>query len=43
LEEIIQQKLEKFREEMDKNGQQEIGSIQQKLDYMWSHLMSKVN
>jgi hypothetical protein len=44
LEEIIQanqQKMEKFREQMDKNGQQASASDSnlKKLDYMWDQLM----
>jgi hypothetical protein len=43
LEEIIQQKMEKFRKEMDKNGQQSIGSNLSKLDFMWTRLMAKAS
>jgi hypothetical protein len=37
--------MEKFREEMDKNGQQVmvIGSNLNKVDYMWDQLVVKVS
>jgi hypothetical protein len=36
LEEDIQQKMDKFREEMDKNGQQAIGGKLSKVSYSFS-------
>jgi hypothetical protein len=35
--------MEKYREEMDKNGQQAIGSTLKKLNYMWNQLMDMVS